>query len=132
MERCIFAIRFFNHQRCRTIAQTDEKGVKNGMSLEYQGTPSPPLQKLQITELLDRLAVLDGWVVLRRTDEAIGLGLPPSGNHADVSELVSIFLTADQVYVAFHAGYRWHRESVLQAVNDQLTRSGATCHLQEL
>jgi hypothetical protein len=102
------------------------------MSLEYQGTPSPPLQKLQITELLDRLAVLDGWAVLRRTDEAIGLGLQKSGNGAEVRELVSIFLTADQVYVGFHAGHQWHRESVLQAVNDHLTISGATCDLLEL
>lgn len=102
------------------------------MSFEYQGTPSPPLTNHQITELLDRLAVLDQWVVLRRTDQAIGLGLQQNGNDADVSELVSIFLTADLVYVGFHAGHQWHRESVLQAVNDHLTISGATCHLQEL
>jgi hypothetical protein len=102
------------------------------MSLEYQGTPSPPLTKHQITELLDRLATLEGWVVLRRTDEAIGLGLQQNGNDAEISELVSISLTADQVYVAFHAGHHHHRESVLQAVNDHLTISGATCHLQEL
>ena len=61
------------------------------MSLEYKGTPSPPLTKHQITELLDRLAVQDGWVVLRRTDQAIGLGLKQGGNDADVSKLVSIF-----------------------------------------
>ena len=102
------------------------------MSLEYQGTPSPPLTKHQITELLDCLAVLEGWVVLRRTDEAIGLGLQQSGHDAEVSELVSIFLTADQVYVAFHAGHRWHSECVLQVVNNHLTIPGATCHLQEL
>lgn len=102
------------------------------MSLEYHGTPSPPLTKYQIKELLDRLAILDGWVVLRRTDHAIGLGLQQSSNDAELSELVSIFLTADQVYVAFHAGHRWQRESVLQAVNDHLTISGATCDLQEL
>lgn len=102
------------------------------MSFEYHGTPSPPLQKLEIKELLDRLAALDGWVVLRRTDQAIGLGLQQNGNDAEDSELVSISLTADQVYVGFHAGHRWHREFVLQTVNDHLTISGATCHLQEL
>jgi len=102
------------------------------MSLEYHGTPSPPLTKHQITELLDRLGALEGWVVLRRTDEAIGLGLQQKGNDTEVSELVSIFLTADQVYVGFHAGHRWHSECVLQAVNSHLTISGATCHLQEL
>ena len=101
------------------------------MSLEYHGTPSLLLTKHQITELLDRLAALEGWIVLRRTDEAIGLGLPPSGNDAEVSELVTIFLTADQVYVGFQAGHSWHRESVLQAVNDRLTMLGATFHLQE-
>jgi hypothetical protein len=41
-------------------------------------------------------------------------------------------LTADQVYVAFHAGHRWHSECVLQVVNNHLTIPGATCHLQEL
>ena len=102
------------------------------MSLEYHGTPSPPLTKHQITELLDRLAVRDGWVVLRRSEEAIGLGLQKSGYDPEVCELVSIFLTADQVYVGFHAGHQWHRESVLQAVNDDLTISGATCDLEEL
>jgi hypothetical protein len=102
------------------------------MSLEYQGTPSPPLTNHQITVLLDRLAVLDRWFVLRRTDQAIGLGLLQNGNDAETSELVSISLTADQVYVAFHAGHQHHRESVLQAVNDHLTISGATCHLQDL
>jgi hypothetical protein len=41
-------------------------------------------------------------------------------------------LNADQVYVGFHAGHQWQRESVLQAVIDHLTISGATCDLQEL
>ena len=102
------------------------------MSIEYTGTLSPPLVKHQITELLDHVAALDGWVVVRRTDQTLGLGLQKSDNDAEASELVSISLTADQVYVGFHAGHRHHRESVLQAVIDHLTTSGATCHLEEL
>lgn len=102
------------------------------MSIEYTGTLSPPLVKHQIAELLDRVAALDGWVVLRRTDQTLGLGLQKSDNDAEVSEIVSISLTADEVYVGFHAGHRHHRESVLQALIAHLTTVGAVCHLEEL
>lgn len=99
------------------------------MSIEYFGSPLPPLTTESIQELLVAFASIDGYMLHRKTSSEVGL--TPSTATSLSEETVSITLSPSSVYVGFHVSTRDERQRVLIAISSQLSQRGYECSLEE-
>jgi hypothetical protein len=99
------------------------------MSIEYIGTPNPPLSECQVKSVIHGIVDVGDFVVVRQTEEEVGLGLHENENSEE--ETTTIAVRSNQVYVGFHACHRTQRERILELVSNLLNNEGVTCELEE-
>ncbi len=99
------------------------------MSIEYLGTPKPPLNLATIAKLLDQLAHASGLRTVRKTDLELGLANIITGK--TTHETTTISLATDEVYLGFHSEVRDERERILAMIHKLLREQGIGCDLEE-
>jgi hypothetical protein len=100
------------------------------MSIECTGSLKRSLTEELADCLVKHINNAPGVFVVREEPNLLGLcfaiGDGPSGD-----EQITIRLSAEQIYVGFHAGTRLQRESVLHVVRTALDNCGISCDLEE-
>lgn len=99
------------------------------MSIEYAGTPNPSLSDDQVKSVISGVLGIEGFVVVRQTEEEVGFGLLENVNSKE--ETITIAVRPNQVYVGFHACHRTQRERILELVSTLLNNEGVACELDE-
>ena len=99
------------------------------MSIEYLGTPESPILPPVVATLFDRLIQDAELRSVRRTESE--LGAIANDDQVNVAETMTVSITPEEVYLAFHVATRDQRLRVLQVISRLLQDHGVACHLEE-
>ena len=99
------------------------------MSIEYIGTPRPPLSTNAAECIIAKFDKFPEIVVLRKTTSEVGIALRTNENAEH--ETATINISPNRVYVGFHACHRNQRELVLGYLTMVIKVKGSECELQE-
>jgi hypothetical protein len=99
------------------------------MSIEYLGTPTPPLGRAITSDMLEAFSRADGFRAVRRTDTEVGL--VSTRNEEATTETTTICLEGTEVYFGFHAATRSERERLIAIAEEFLEQQGIKCDLEE-
>jgi len=102
------------------------------MSIEFAGTPQPPLTQTTAESVLAHLLGTFPCTLVRESENGYGLQFRGPDQRVEWPEDLALSLDANQVYVAFHSATKGERESFLVAIQDALHAHGIVCSLEEL
>jgi len=100
------------------------------MSIEFKSTLASSSGPLDIGEILDRLSQLNEFRCVRRNESE--LGLVNSARNQSKPETITVSLTNETAYVAFHSATGQERDFILTTLQELLLASGIESTFEEL
>ncbi len=102
------------------------------MSYEFSTRTDRPLASDDVARLKRYIQDHSTYRIVRDGLREFGLGLTQDDRPAPVSEVITVLVRPNEVYVAFHACNGTQREAFVQCLVDALAQDGIVGNFEEL